>query len=65
MPLEDCGYRSWSKGVLSSKQERNQLHGKKVAAGFLDESVDFFSILSGQIEISQVTERTPAEIAIE
>tara|TARA_B100001094_G_scaffold293000_1_gene312580 strand:- start:228 stop:425 length:198 start_codon:yes stop_codon:yes gene_type:complete len=65
MPLEDCGYRSRGKGVLSTKQERSQLHGKKVAAGFPDEKVNLFSVLSSQIEISQVTERPQAEIAIE
>jgi len=64
MMLEDCSYCSGGEGVLSSDQERNQFLREKMQGGFLDESIDFFSVLPGQDEVSQVTERSQAQITV-
>ena len=64
MMLEDCSYCSRSEGVLSSDQEGSQFLREKVQGGFFDESVDFFSALPGHDKVSQVTERSQAQITV-
>lgn len=64
MMLEDCSYCSGGEGVLSSDQEGSQFLREKVQGGFLDESLDFFSALPGHDKVSQVTERSQAQITV-
>ena len=64
MMLEDCSYCSRGEGVLSSDQKGSQFLREKVERGFPDESIDLFSALPGHDKVSQVTERSQAQITV-